>query len=157
MIDLAVLPTLNATLNATSGVLLFIGHRFIKKGNMRAHKRCMLSALAVSGLFLVSYIIYHYNVGSVPFQGQGWVRLLYFSILISHTVLAIAIVPLVTVTLVRALKERFDTHAKIARWTYPIWLYVSVTGVIVYLMLYHLPALAELLHNPLRLWEHRIG
>ena len=137
MIEYSDLPTVNATLNATSAVLLLVGHRFIKRGKMQAHRFCMLSAIGVSALFLVSYLVYHFEVGSVPFQGEGWIRPVYFSILISHTILAVAIVPLVVVTLLRALKERFDKHARIARWTYPIWLYVSVTGVTVYLMLYH--------------------
>ncbi|MEE9225338.1 MAG: DUF420 domain-containing protein [Bacteroidota bacterium] len=138
MIEISDLPTVNATLNATSAVLLLVGHRYIKRGKMRPHKLCMISAIVVSTLFLVSYLTYHFEVGSVSFQGQGWVRPVYFSILISHTILAVAIVPLVVLTLLRALKERFDKHARIARWTYPIWLYVSVTGVIVYVMLYHL-------------------
>ena len=138
MMELSGLPTLNAALNATSAVFLLVGHRFIKKGNMGAHRRCMISAIVVSILFLISYIVYHFQVGSVPFQGQGWIRLVYFSILISHTILAITIVPLALITLRRALKEQFGKHVRIARWTYPIWLYVSVTGVIVYLMLYHL-------------------
>ncbi|MFQ5797496.1 MAG: DUF420 domain-containing protein [Bacteroidota bacterium] len=138
MIEYSDLPTVNATLNATSAVLLLVGHRYVKRGNMRAHKFCMLSTVGVSALFLVSYLIYHFEVGSVAFEGKGWIRPVYFSILISHTILAVTIVPLVAITLFRALKERFDKHARIARWTYPIWLYVSVTGVIVYVMLYHL-------------------
>jgi putative membrane protein len=132
------LPTLNALLNASSGVLLLIGHRFIRNGNQHAHKRCMLSALGVSAAFLVSYLIYHYHHGATSFIGEGIVRPIYFSILISHTVLAITVVPLALITLSRGLKERFDKHVKIARWTYPIWLYVSVTGVVIYIMLYHL-------------------
>lgn len=98
----------------------------------------MLSAFTTSTLFLISYLIYHYHVGSVPFQGQGWLRAVYFAVLVSHTILAVLIVPLVLITLTRALKENFDRHKRIARWTFPLWLYVSITGVIVYWMLYHL-------------------
>ena len=103
-----------------------------------AHRLCMLSAFATSSLFLISYLTYHYQVGSVPFQGRGWIRFVYFAILISHTILAAAIVPLVLLTLARALRGRFDRHKRIARWTLPLWLYVSITGVIVYWMLYGL-------------------
>jgi uncharacterized membrane protein YozB (DUF420 family) len=110
----------------------------IKRGRMGAHRALMLAAIVTSSLFLGSYLYYHWHVGSVRFQGHGWSRPLYFSILVSHTILAITIVPLVAITLSRALRERFDQHRAIARWTYPLWLYVSVTGVIVYLMLYHL-------------------
>src|SRR5437763_3639054 len=110
----------------------------IKQGRMAMHRALMLAALATSSLFLVSYLYYHAHVGSVHFQGQGWSRPVYFSILISHTILAAAIVPLVIITLSRALRERFDRHRKIARWTFPLWLYVSVTGVVIYVMLYHL-------------------
>src|SRR5256885_5195062 len=105
---------------------------------MAAHRAVMLAAVAVSTLFLISYLYYHAHVGSVRFQGRGWSRPIYYSILASHTLLAITIVPLVIITLIRALRERFDRHATIARWTYPLWLYVSVTGVVIYFMLYHL-------------------
>jgi uncharacterized membrane protein YozB (DUF420 family) len=98
----------------------------------------MLSAFTTSTLFLISYLIYHYHVGSVPFQGQGWLRAVYFAVLVSHTILAVLIVPLVLITLTRALKGNFDRHKRIARWTFPLWLYVSITGVLVYWMLYHL-------------------
>ena len=135
---LALFPTINAFLNGISAVLLFVGHSYIKRNNMRAHKRFMISAIVTSSLFLICYLYYHAHVGSVRFQGQGWSRPLYFTILISHTVLAAAIVPLVIITLTRALRERFDRHRAIARWTYPLWMYVSITGVIIYLMLYHL-------------------
>ena len=135
---LALLPSINAFLNGTSAVLLFVGHHFIKRGNMRIHKRLMISALVTSSLFLVCYLYYHAHVGSVRFQGQGWSRPLYFTILISHTILAASIVPLVIITLTRALREHFDRHRAIARWTYPIWMYVSVTGVVIYFMLYHI-------------------
>jgi uncharacterized membrane protein YozB (DUF420 family) len=134
---LALFPSINAFLNGTSAILLFIGHRYIKRNDMRAHKRLMITALITSSLFLICYLYYHAHVGSVRFQGQGWSRPLYFTILISHTILAAAIVPLVIVTLTRALRERFDRHRAIARWTYPIWMYVSITGVVIYLMLYH--------------------
>ena len=130
------LPTLNALLNGSSAILLVIGHRYIKRGNRHVHKRFMIAACCVSVLFFVSYLTYHYHHGSTHFQGEGWIRVIYFSILISHTILAATIVPLVAMTLAQGLRERFDKHVKVARWTYPLWLYVSVTGVIVYLMLY---------------------
>jgi uncharacterized membrane protein YozB (DUF420 family) len=133
---LADLPALNAVLNATSAILLSAGYRFIRRRQITAHKRCMLASCATSALFLMSYLTYHYYVGSMPFRGQGWVRPLYFTILISHTMLAAAIVPLVLITLFRAWKADFRKHARLARWTWPIWMYVSVTGVIIYLMLY---------------------
>ncbi len=132
------LPTLNASLNATSFVLLSTGYVFIRRGQRDKHKLCMLAALVVSTLFLTSYVVYHAQVGSVPFKGVGAIRAVYFTILISHVILAIAIVPLVIVTASRALSARFDKHRVIARWTLPLWLYVSVTGVVVYLMLYRM-------------------
>jgi len=134
----AIYPVLDASLNATSAVLLVIAHRMIKQGRLAAHRVLMLTALGTSSAFLGFYLYYHYHVGSVPFQGKGWSRPVYFAILISHTILAAAIVPLIIVTLSRALRERFDLHRRIARWTYPLWLYVSITGVVVYFMLYHL-------------------
>jgi len=133
-----ILPHLNASLNATSALLLTAGYLFIRRKRVTAHKICMVSALAVASLFLISYLTYHYHVGSVRFTGEGWIRPVYFSILISHTVLAVSIIPLALITLRRALKGRFDKHVRIARWTLPLWLYVSVTGVVVYWMLYHL-------------------
>jgi len=132
------LPALNASLNATSAVLLAMGYYFIRTGQRDRHRACMIAALVVSGLFLTSYVIYHLEVGSVPFQKQGAIRLVYFTILITHVILAAAIVPLVLMTVSRALKARFSQHKAIARWTLPLWLYVSVTGVIVYLMLYQM-------------------
>jgi len=136
LIFVSQLPTVNAALNSLSAVFLFAGFLFIKSRNRSAHRACMLAACACSTLFLISYLVYHYQVGSVPFKGIGTVRVVYFAILISHTILAAAVVPLALITLIRALRERFDAHRKIARWTFPIWLYVSVTGVIVYAMLY---------------------
>lgn len=136
--SIADLPLLNACLNATSTVLLLIGYSFIRSGNRVVHRRFMLTALVTSSLFLISYLVYHYHVGSVRFTGIGWVRGLYFTILVSHTLLAAAVPPLAIVTLVRALREQFDRHRVIARWTLPIWLYVSFTGVVVYVMLYRL-------------------
>ena len=136
--DIASLPTLNALLNATSGLLLTAGYVMIRRGNIEAHRRCMLGACTASALFLISYVIYHLNVGSVPYTGQGGARVFYFAVLISHIILAAVIGPLAIVTLVHALRERFDRHRRIARWTLPIWLYVSVTGLIVYVMLYML-------------------
>lgn len=134
------LPTLNAILNSTSAILLATGYVFIRRKNINAHRACMTAAFATSTLFLISYLIYHFNVGSVKFQGQGTVRLIYLAILLTHTVLAVVIVPMIFITLARALGGRFDRHRAIARWTLPLWLYVSVTGVVVYLMLYHLYA-----------------
>lgn len=132
------LPHVNAVLNFTSAILLVTGYYFIRQRNIAAHKRCMLAALGSSALFLVSYLVYHFEVGSVRFQGQGGIRNVYFAILISHTVLATAIVPLVVITVVRALREQFDGHRAIARWTLPLWIYVSITGVVVYWMLYQM-------------------
>ncbi len=132
------LPHLNALLNAISFILLLVGFYFIRRRRITAHLATMLSALVVSTLFLLSYVIYHYNYGSVPFTGQGIVRPIYFIILITHVVLAIVIVPLILLTLRRALRGDFSRHRRIARWTYPLWLYVSITGVVVYLLLYRL-------------------
>ena len=134
----AIFPALNASLNGASAVLLISAHRMIKQGRIRAHRGLMLTAIVTSSLFLISYLYYHAHVGSVRFEGRGWSRPAYFALLISHTVLAAAIVPLVAITLVRALRQRFDQHRLIARWTYPLWLYVSITGVVIYVMLYHL-------------------
>jgi putative membrane protein len=134
----AIFPALNASLNGASAVLLLVGRNFIKRGRMAAHRAVMLTALVTSTLFLISYLYYHAHVGSVHFQGQGWSRPVYFTILTTHTILAVVIVPLVIITLSRALRERFDRHRVIARWTFPLWLYVSVTGVVIYFMLYHL-------------------
>jgi len=138
MIPYHALPHLNAFLNGTSAVLLVAGYLCIRRENVKIHRSCMLAAVTTSLVFLTSYVIYHANVGSVRFQHQGWLRPVYFSILISHTVLAITLVPLVFITLRRALKNRFEPHKMIARSTLPLSFYVSVTGVIVYLMLYHL-------------------
>ncbi len=136
--ELSSLPALNALLNGTSAVLLLTGRSLIRHRRMQAHRLVMLAALCTSAIFLVSYLYYHAHVGHVHFQGQGWSRPLYFSILISHTILAVVIVPLVLVTLSRALRARYKLHRAIARWTFPLWMYVSVTGVVVYLMLYRL-------------------
>jgi putative membrane protein len=141
LISITDLPTLNAALNSLSAVFLFTGYLLIRSKNQDAHRACMLIAFACSILFLVSYLIYHYQVGSVPFKRQGWIRPVYFTILLTHTILAVAVVPLALVTLSRALRERFAAHRRIARWTFPIWLYVSVTGVAVYWMLYRLAPL----------------
>jgi uncharacterized membrane protein YozB (DUF420 family) len=132
------LPALNATLNGIAAVLLVIGYVLIRQRRWRQHRAVMLAAFTTSVLFLISYVTYHANAGSRPFTGQGPIRLVYFSILISHVILAAAIVPLALVTLSRGLRARYDRHARIARWTLPIWLYVSVTGVVVYLMLYRM-------------------
>ena len=138
MIDVSFLPHVNATLNATSGILITIGYYFIRRGNRAAHRKCMLGAVASSLLFLTSYLIYHFNYGATTFKGPRLARVVYLTILATHTVLAVVIVPLVIVTLRRAWREKFMQHKRIARWTLPLWWYVSVTGVIVYLMLYHI-------------------
>lgn len=130
------LPTVNATLNGIAAVLLVIGWVLIRRGRVRAHRAVMFSALACSVLFLASYLVYHYQVGSVRFQGTGALRTLYFGVLLTHTVLAALVPFLAAITLVRALRRHFPRHRAIARWTLPIWLYVSVTGVVVYVMLY---------------------
>ena len=132
------LPALNATLNAISTVLLLTGYAFIRRGERQKHKACMIAALVMSVLFLTSYVIYHLQVGSVPFKGTGWIRTVYFAVLIPHVILAAGIVPLVVITVSRGLSAKYDKHRKIARVTLPLWLYVSVTGVIVYLMLYQM-------------------
>ena len=130
------LPALNATLNAAAGLLLLAGYLLIRAGRRAQHRTCMLAAFAASSLFLVSYLVYHAQVGSVPFTRQGLVRPIYFTILITHVVLAAAVLPLALITLSKGLKARFSQHRRIARWTLPIWLYVSVTGVLVYVLLY---------------------
>ncbi len=132
------LPALNASLNALAGVFLVAGFAFIRQRKIGAHRLSMLAAFGCSIAFLVSYLYYHSQVGSVRFQGAGGIRTLYFTVLISHTILAALVPFLAAVTLFRALKERFARHRAIARWTLPIWLYVSVTGVVIYWMLYHL-------------------
>jgi uncharacterized membrane protein YozB (DUF420 family) len=137
-VTIADLPAVNATLNAIAAILLVIGYRLIRLGRREQHRRVMLAAFATSALFLVSYVVYHANAGSRPFAGQGAIRGVYFTILISHVVLAAAILPMALVTLNYALRERFERHVPIARWTLPVWLYVSVTGVVVYLMLYQM-------------------
>lgn len=135
-LDVTDLPTLNASLNAIAALLLFTGWLFIRRGLVRLHMTCMIAAVVVSTAFLASYLVYHYQVGSVRFQGTGAIRTVYFAILLSHTVLATTVPFLAAITLVRALRRRFERHRAIARWTLPIWLYVSITGVIVYGMLY---------------------
>ena len=132
------LPALNAALNAAAAVTLLVGYGLIRRGNWRAHRAAMITALVLSSAFLTSYLVYHAQVGSVRFQGHGWVRTLYLTILATHTVLAATVPVLAIITLSRALRRRFDRHKAIARFTLPIWLYVSVTGVVVYWMLYRL-------------------
>jgi uncharacterized membrane protein YozB (DUF420 family) len=134
----AMFPAINASLNGASAVLLLTGRWFIAQKKVAAHRAVMITALVTSSAFLAFYLYYHYHVGSVHFPGTGIWRAVYFTILISHTLLAITVVPLVIITLSRALKRRFPQHRAIARWTFPIWLYVSVTGVIVYVMLYQI-------------------
>lgn len=132
------LPALNACLNSISAILLAAGYFFIRRRQIERHRLAMTAAFVTSCLFLVSYLVYHYNVGSVPFAKQGWVRPVYFTILITHVVLAATIVPLALITLNNAWRKRFDKHRRIARWTWPLWMYVSVTGVVIYLMLYQM-------------------
>jgi uncharacterized membrane protein YozB (DUF420 family) len=138
MTDWTVFPALNAALNGASAVLITTGRVLIRRKKINLHRACMIAAVATSSLFLVSYLYYHAHVGSVRFPGQGWVRTAYFVLLISHTLLAAAVVPLVLLSLTAGLRGRFERHRRIARWTYPIWLYVSITGVVVYLMLYQI-------------------
>src|SRR5215475_7223840 len=133
MIAITDLATVNAGLNATAAVLIGTGFYFIKQKNIRAHKVCMVSAVVVSSLFLTSYLIYHYNVGSVRFTKQGWIRNIYSPLLISHTILAAVVLPMVLRTSFLGLKGKFVKHVRIARWTFPVWMYVSITGVLVYL------------------------
>jgi len=132
------LPAVNAALNAASAALLLAGYGFIRQRKVTAHMICVLTAFGASSLFLVSYVIYHYHSGSKPFGGRGWIRLVYYPLLISHLTLAALIVPLALTTIYRAWSGQFARHRRIARWTLPLWLYVSVTGVLVYWMLYHL-------------------
>lgn len=134
--DLSIFPALNASLNGASGVFLVIGHAFIQRGKVEAHRACMLTAFACSTVFLACYLYYHFHAGVIRFQGHGWIRPVYFTLLLSHTILAIVVVPMVLATLARAVRSDFGRHRAIARWTYPIWLYVSVTGVIVYFFVY---------------------
>ena len=134
-------PALNAILNGTSAILLVAGYSAIRSGKVQLHKKLMVSAFFVSCAFLVSYLLYHFREHKlVLFSGQGWIRPVYFTLLLSHTILAVVIVPLILITLRRAWAEKFDKHRAIAKWTFPLWLYVSVTGVIVYFMVYQLYA-----------------
>ena len=135
-IDLSIFPALNASLNGASGVLLVVGHGFIQKKRVAAHRACMLAAFACSTVFLACYLYYHFHTRVIHFAGHGWIRPVYFTLLLSHTILAITVVPMILVTLARALRSDFIRHRAIARWTYPVWLYVSVTGVIVYFFVY---------------------
>lgn len=138
MIDYTVLPAVNASLNALSGVFLLVGYVLIRRRRIDAHRFAMLAAFASSTLFLISYLYYHWHAGSRPFTGQGAIRYVYFAVLISHIILAAAILPMAIMTLSRGLRGRYVEHKRIARWTFPTWMYVSVTGVIVYVMLYQM-------------------
>jgi uncharacterized membrane protein YozB (DUF420 family) len=138
MTDYSIFPALNAGLNGASAVMITTGRVLIHRHKVRLHRACMITAVATSSLFLISYLYYHAHVGSVHFPGQGWIRPVYFTILISHTLLAATVVPLVLLSLNHALRQRFDRHRRIARWAYPVWLYVSITGVVVYVMLYQI-------------------
>jgi uncharacterized membrane protein YozB (DUF420 family) len=136
--EIADLPAVNALLNGTAGIFLTAGYVLIRRGRRALHKRCMLAALTTSALFLISYVVYHLNAGSRPFPGQGPIRVVYFTVLITHVILAATIVPLALITATRGLRAQYDRHVRIARWTLPLWLYVSVTGVVIYLMLYQM-------------------
>lgn len=138
MIDYTILPAVNATLNGISGVFLLVGYVLIRRRQITAHRNAMLGAFGSSTLFLISYLIYHAQAGSRPFTGQGAIRYVYFAILISHVILAAAILPMAITTLSRGLRGRYTDHKRIAKWTFPTWMYVSITGVIVYLMLYQM-------------------
>jgi len=138
MIDYSVLPTVNATLNAVSGVFLLVGYILIRRRQINAHRNAMLGAFVSSTLFLISYLVYHAHTGSRPFTGLGALRYVYFAILISHVILAAVILPMAIATLSRGLRGRYEDHKRIAKWTFPTWMYVSVTGVIVYMMLYRM-------------------
>lgn len=149
MLDYTAFPLINATLNGASAVLIVTGRGLIKRGRVAAHRACMIAAVVASCLFLVCYLYYHAHAGVIHFQGQGLIRPVYFSILITHTILAAVIVPLVIITLARAWRGSFERHRAIARWTFPVWLYVSITGVVIYFLLYRLyaptPAVTALL------------
>ncbi|MGA9472627.1 MAG: DUF420 domain-containing protein [Terriglobales bacterium] len=140
MTDYSIFPKINATLNGCSAVLLVVGHRLIMRGKMAAHRAVMIAAFLTSSLFLTSYLYYHWpgHGGIVYFRGTGWIKIVYLTILYSHIILAIVIVPMAIMSLSRGLRGQFDRHRQIARWTYPLWLYVSVTGVIVYFMLFRI-------------------
>ncbi|MFO8029044.1 MAG: DUF420 domain-containing protein [Cyclonatronaceae bacterium] len=135
MIAITDLPLLNAILNSIATIFLLTGFYFIRKKNVEAHMRMMWSAFIVSALFIISYLIFHYHVGSVGYDGTGWIRPIYFVILLSHIVLAIVNLPMILLTMYRAIRKDYARHRKIARWTWPIWMYVSVTGVVVYLFM----------------------
>lgn len=132
------LPTINASLNCISAVLLIFGYRFIKQGRQSAHQKCMIAALSVSALFLVTYVIYHAEVGSIPYPYHDWTRPVYFAILIPHVILAALMVPFILTTVWLAWREKFSTHRRLARFVWPVWLFVSISGVVIYLMLYRL-------------------
>lgn len=136
MISISSLPTLNAILNTSSALLLLAGYVFVRTGARKAHQYCMIAALVTSLSFLIFYLIYHYHIGSKPYEGEGSIRYLYFSILISHSILAASLVPLVPMTVIRAWRGDYLRHKSIARKTFPVWMYVSITGVLIYLMLY---------------------
>jgi uncharacterized membrane protein YozB (DUF420 family) len=136
--SLSDLPAVNACLNSLSAIFLTIGYLFIRRKNIIAHRNCMLGAFLTSTIFLICYVVYHLNAGRTVFKDPAWFRPIYLSILLTHTVLAVAIVPMVLITLSRALRQRFDRHKIIARWTWPLWMYVSVTGVIIYVLLYRI-------------------
>ena len=136
--DVTDLPAVNATLNGVAAVLLVTGYALVRRGRQNAHRRAMLGALATSAVFLVSYVIYHLNAGSVAYQGQGPLRIVYFTILVTHVVLAATVLPLALITAARGLRGDLTRHVRIARWTFPVWVYVSVTGVVIYVMLYRL-------------------
>jgi uncharacterized membrane protein YozB (DUF420 family) len=132
------LPALNAFLNSTSAVFLLIGYGLIRQNRQAAHRNCMIGALTASILFLISYVYYHYNAGRTVFKDPQWFRPIYLTILLTHTILAVVIVPMVIMTVSRAVKRNYELHKKISRWTWPLWMYVSVTGVLIYFLLYQI-------------------
>jgi putative membrane protein len=136
LIPLSEFPAINASLNAACTVFLLLGYAFIRARKILQHKLCMLSAFTCSMIFLVCYLYFHFHAGIIRFGGQGWIRPVYFTLLVSHTILAITIVPLAVITLSYALRDKFESHMKIAHWTFPLWLYVSITGVVIYWLLY---------------------
>jgi len=136
--NLSDLPTLNAILNSISAVFLILGFRYIKNNDQQSHKKFMISALVVSALFLISYVIYHYNIPSTPYPYHGWTRPVYFAILIPHIILAAVMGPFIIAAVIFAFKGKFETHKKIVKWIWPVWMFVSVSGVVIYLMLYQL-------------------
>ena len=155
--NLSDLPAVNACFNGASTILLTLGYIFIKRGRQNAHRNCMVGALITSTLFLAGYLYYHYNAGSTRFENPQWFRPIYLVILLTHTILAMAIVPMVLITVLHALRNNWESHKKIARWTWPIWIYVSITGVVIYLLLYQIFPQAPTNHGNLEAERREIA